>query len=41
MRAKVVKMKRMNKIKQHNDLEVKCKKSRIAHSQDRWAAYNN
>ncbi len=36
MREKVLKMKIMSKIKQHNDLEMKCNKIRTAHSQDRY-----
>jgi len=35
MRANKIKMKIMSKNKQHSSLEVKCKKSRTAHSQDR------
>jgi len=35
MRAKVIKLKIMSKNKRHNELEMKCKKSRTAHSQNR------
>jgi len=36
MRAKVIKLKIMSKNKRHNDLEMKCNKTRTAHSQVRW-----
>jgi len=36
MRTKVIKMKIMSKNKQHNDLEMKCNKTRTAHSQVRY-----
>jgi len=36
MRAKVIKLKIISKNKRHNDLEIKCNKTRTAHSQDRW-----
>ena len=35
MRAKVIKIKIMSKNKRHNDLEMKCNKTRAAHSPDR------
>ena len=35
MRAKVIKLRIMSKNKRHNDLKMKCKKTRTAHSQDR------
>ena len=35
MREKVIKLKIMNKNKRHNDLEMKCNKTRTAHSQNR------
>jgi len=37
MWAKVIKLKIMNKNKRHNKLEMKCKKTRTAHSQDRYS----
>jgi len=36
MWARVIKFKIMNKNKRHKDLKMKCKKTRTAHSQDRW-----
>jgi len=35
MRAKMIKLKKLNKNKRHNDLGMKCKETRTTHSRDR------
>jgi len=40
MWAKKIKLKIMSKNKRHSNLEMKCKKTRTAHSQDRCAQLN-
>ena len=39
MREKVIKMKLMNKNKQHIGLKMSSVKTRTAHSRDRWRSY--
>jgi len=39
MREKVVKLKLMNKNKQHSGLKMSSIKTRTTHNRDRWAAF--